>query len=142
MKLYNGTFSLRTRERLEIIDVSERISAIVSDSGIENGLVNVWAPHTTAVLAVNESDTNLWEDILSTFTRLIPVELDYHHNLKYKGLSREQNAHAHILNCLIKTDTTIPLRNKRMALGTWQSILFIELDGPRTRSVNVQVMGE
>jgi len=142
MSIYNNTFSLRTREKLEIIDVSERVSAIVSDSGIENGLVNVWTVHTTAALAVNENDTSLLEDILSTFTRLIPIESEYHHNLKYKWFSGEQNAHAHILNCLIKSYTAIPLRNKRMALGTWQSILFIELDGPRARSVDIQVMGE
>lgn len=142
MKFYNNTIPLRTQKRLEIIDVLDRVNLIVRASRIENGLVNAWTRHTTAVLAINENDTSLWKDVLSTFTRLVPIELDYHHNLKYKGLVGEQNAHAHILNCLIKPDVTIPLKKGKMALGTWQTILFIELDGPRTRTIEIQVMGE
>ena len=142
MKVYTNSLSLKTSKRLEIIDISGRVSDMVRASGVENGLVTLWVDHTTAALAINENDPSLWEDILSAFTRLVPLDADYNHNRRYRGLPSEQNAHAHILNCLIEPDTTIPLRNKEMMLGTWQSILFIELDGPRSRYVNIHVIGE
>ncbi|MCW4025964.1 MAG: secondary thiamine-phosphate synthase enzyme YjbQ, partial [Candidatus Bathyarchaeota archaeon] len=112
------------------------------ESGISDGLANLWVPHSTAAVAVNEHDTDLWEDILSAIGRLVPVKGGYRHNAKYGWSSREQNAHAHILNCMINSDVNIPLQGGRLQLGTWQSILFMELDGPRTRSIRIQVMGE
>lgn len=142
MKNVLKTIALRTGKRLEISDVSRDVRKVVDGSGIKNGLVNVWIPHTTAGLAVNEHDPDLWDDILSTMTKLVPIEASYRHNAKYWSLSREQNAHAHILDCMIKPDLTIPLKEGKMVLGTWQSILFIELDGPRNRSLHVQVLGE
>jgi len=134
--------SVRTEKKMEILDVTQDVQRIVKESEVKDGLVNLWAPHATAALAVNEHDVDLWEDILSAMRKLVPVEADYRHNAKYGWAPHEQNAHAHILNCLIKPDVTVPLHDGRMQLGTWQSILFIELDGPRSRSISVQIMGE
>lgn len=142
MKIHTGSVSLKTGKKLEIMDVTEDVHKVIRESGVERGLVNLWITHTTAALAVNEHDTDLWEDLLSAMTRLVPVKAEYRHNAKYGWSPREQNAHAHILNCLIKPDVNIPLERGRMKLGTWQSIIFIELDGPRSRSFHVQVMGE
>ena len=142
MKFHRAEFALSTRTRMEVLDVTANISKVVKESGVTKGLVNVWVPHATAAIAVNEHDTDLWKDILVAFERLVPVKADYSHNAKYGWNAGEQNAHAHILNCLIKPDVTIPLENGGLQLGTWQSILFIEMDGPRTRRVRVQVMGE
>jgi secondary thiamine-phosphate synthase enzyme len=127
---------------MEILDVTASVKKIAGESGITNGLVNVWVPHATAAIAVNEHDTGLWKDILTAFEKLVPVKGDYSHNAKYSWSAGEQNAHAHILNCLIKPDVTVPLENGSLQLGTWQSVLFIEMDGPRTRRVHVQVIGE
>lgn len=127
---------------MEVLDVTANIHKTVKESGVTNGLVNVWVPHATAAIAVNEHDTDLWKDILVAFERLVPVKAEYSHNAKYGWNAGEQNAHAHILNSLIKPDVTILLENGSMQLGTWQSVLFIEMDGPRTRRVQVQVMGE
>ena len=142
MKVHSGSFSLRTGKRLEVLDVTGEVQRIVGESGVRSGLVTAWIDHTTAALAVNEHDTDLWQDILDAFTRLVPVRGDYRHNAKYGWAPGEQNAHAHILNCLIKPDVTVPLEGGRLNLGTWQSVLFIELDGPRSRSVHAQVVGE
>lgn len=142
MKIHFGEISVRTNKKLEILDVTEGIRKVVRKSDIKAGLVNLWISHTTAALAVNEYDVDLWEDILKAMERLVPVKADYRHNAKYRWSAREQNAHAHIINCMIKPDVTIPLNNGRIQLGTWQSVLFIELDGPRTRSIHVQIMGE
>jgi len=142
LKFHHTILSLTTQKRMMILDVTGDVRSIVEESNVKNGLVNLWVPHATAAIAVNEHDTDLWEDILKTFERLVPIKDDYRHNAKYSWTAGEQNAHAHILNCLIKPNVTIPVENGRMQLGTWQSILFIEMDGPRTRRVHVQVMGE
>ncbi len=127
---------------MEIQDITDSAAKIVGESKVVNGLVNLWVPHATAAVAVNEHDEELWDDILVAFERLAPMDGSYRHNAKYSWSESEQNAHAHILNCLIKPDVTMPLENGRMRLGTWQSVLFIEMDGPRTRHVQVQIMGE
>jgi len=142
MRFYTKDVSLQTGKKMEILDVTQYVQRIVKESEVRNGLANVWAPHATAALAVNEHDVDLWEDILSAMRKLVPLEADYRHNAKYGWAPQEQNAHAHILNCMIKPDVTVPLHEGRMQLGTWQSILFIELDGPRSRSISVQIMGE
>ncbi|MEM3193603.1 MAG: secondary thiamine-phosphate synthase enzyme YjbQ [Candidatus Bathyarchaeia archaeon] len=142
MRFHLSEFSVQSRRKMEIIDVTGKVSGIIERSGVKNGLVNLWVPHTTAAIAVNERDPDLWEDILSIMEKLVPVRGDYRHNAKYGWIPSEQNAHAHILNCLIKPSITIPIENGLMLLGTWQSILFIEMDGPQTRTVQVHVMGE
>ena len=142
MKIQHGGFSVSTRKRMEILDVTSNVIKIVDESGIMNGLVHIWVPHATAAIAVNEHDTDLWDDILTAFEHLVPIKGNYRHNAKYSWTASEQNAHAHILNCLIKPSVTVPLEDGKMQLGTWQSILFIEMDGSRTRQVHVQVMGE
>jgi secondary thiamine-phosphate synthase enzyme len=142
MKIQYEEFSVSTRKRMEIQDITSNVINVVNESGIINGLVHLWVPHATATIAVNEHDTDLWDDILTAFERLVPMKGNYRHNAKYNWTANEQNAHAHIMNCLIKPNVTVPLENGKMQLGTWQSILFIELDGLRTRQVNVQVMGE
>jgi secondary thiamine-phosphate synthase enzyme len=142
MKIHHGEFSVSTRKRMEIQDITSNVIKVVNESGIMNGLVHLWVPHATAAIAVNEHDTELWDDILTAFEHLVPIKGDYHHNAKYSWTESEQNAHAHILNCLIKPDVTVPLEDGKMQLGTWQSILFIEMDGSRTRQVHIQIIGE
>ena len=142
MTIYNGSFQVSATRRLEVVDLTSKVSDVVRESGLENGIVIVYLPHATAAVAINEHDGDLWEDIMASLSRLVPIHGDYRHNAKYAGWSKEQNAHAHIINCMLKPDVTIPLRGGEMTLGTWQSILLIELDGPRTRKIIVQVMGE
>ena len=142
MNFYSQELRISTRKRMEILDITEDVHRIVMKSGIKNGLVNLWVPHATAAIAVNEHDTDLWEDIMNILQKIAPLKGDYRHNAKYRWSVGEQNAHAHILNCLIKPGVSIPLENGRMHLGTWQSILFIEMNGSRSRRVHVQVMGE
>jgi len=142
MKKMFKTLPLKTKKKLEISDITQDIVTVVNNSNIANGLVNMWIPHTTAGLMVNEHDPDLWNDILSTMLKMVPLKANYHHNAKYGHLSREQNAHAHILSCLISPSLSIPLKEGRMILGTWQAILFFELDGPRNRSLHIQILGE
>ncbi len=133
---------IRSSKRLEILDITDKVEKSVSGSGISDGFVVIWEPHTTATIAVNENDPELWQDILEKFTELVPIKGNYRHNAKYRGIASEQNAHAHILNCLSGSSISIPLVKGRLVLGTWQRILFIELDGPRSRKVILQIVGE
>jgi len=142
MNVYSRDVRISTSKRIEILDVTREVQRMVEESGIRNGLVNIWVPHSTAAIAVNEHDTDLWEDIIDVLQKIAPVKGDYRHNAKYSWSMGEQNAHAHILSSLINSGVTIPLENGRMHLGTWQSILFIEMDGSRSRRIYVQIIGE
>lgn len=142
MRLWRGEVSVRSSRRLEVIDVTREVRRLVRESGISEGLASAWVPHTTAALTVNEPDPDLWEDILEALARLVPVEGDYRHNAKYSGLPGEQNAHAHILSSIIQPGIAIPVSSGDLDLGTWQAVLLVELDGPRTRRVRVTVLGE
>ena len=142
MKIYRREFTISTHKRMEIQDITNTVANVVEESRIVNGLVHLWVPHATAAIAVNEHDTDLWDDILTALENLAPINDNYRHNAKYSWTASEQNAHAHILNCLVKPSVTVPLENGKMQLGTWQSVLVIEMDGPRTRQVQVQVIGE
>ena len=142
MKTVFKTLHLKTKKKLEISDITQTIIPLVHESQITNGLINIWIPHTTAGLTVNEHDPDLWNDMLSTMVKLVPLKAHYSHNAKYGPLSREQNAHAHILSSLMKPSLSIPLTGGEMILGTWQSILLVELDGPRNRSLHIQILGD
>ncbi|MEM1514732.1 MAG: secondary thiamine-phosphate synthase enzyme YjbQ [Candidatus Bathyarchaeia archaeon] len=142
LKVHLVDLSIKSKEKMQIINVTGEVGGIIERSGIKNGLINLWVPHTTAAITVNENDPDLWMDILAVMEKIAPTRGNYRHNAKYKCVPGEQNAHAHILSSLIKTFITIPIVDGRMLLGTWQSILFIEMDGPRTRTIHVQIIGE
>ena len=142
MKYINDSFKVKTGKRLEVIDITNDVEKIIRKSGIKEGVLIVFEPHTTAAITINENDPELFEDLINIYTKIAPIEQRYQHNLKYEGVPGEQNAHAHILSSLIKPSVIVPITNGRTQLGTWQRILFIEMDGPRTRNVYVKVIGE
>lgn len=132
-------FSIRTTGMVEIIDITQKVDSAVKESGVKDGLCFVFTPHSTACLSMNENDPDLMEDIKENLVRLVPIKGRYRHNAKYTGLPGEQNAHAHILSSIIKPYLVVPIINGSLKLGTWQSLFLIELDGPRSREIMVQV---
>ncbi len=144
--MFRGEFTLKSRERVEIIDITSRLEKIVEKSGLKDGFVLAYTGHVTACLTINENDRELLEDIKENLLRLVPIDPHlvnsrYSHNEKYSSMSGEQNTHAHILATLIKPSIIVPIERGRLKLGTWQSLFFFELDGPRSRGVRVQVWG-
>jgi secondary thiamine-phosphate synthase enzyme len=124
----------KTRNAIDFIDLSDKVQEIVSQSGVKNGVVHVFAPHATGVLVLTESDYNLLEDIKVFLEELAPAHADYRH---------PSNAHAHLRSMLLPPDKTLPVVEGRVEFGTWQSLLFVETDVyPRERTVTVQVLGE
>ncbi|WP_372915080.1 secondary thiamine-phosphate synthase enzyme YjbQ [Pyrococcus kukulkanii] len=122
-----------TSKEIEIIDITEKIREIVGKSGVEDGIVVVFTRHTTAGIIINENESGLISDLEKTLEKLIPKGAGYSHDRV------DNNAHSHLRAIILGSSVVIPVENGRLALGTWQSVLFVELDGPRTREIYVKV---
>ncbi|MEO0288846.1 MAG: secondary thiamine-phosphate synthase enzyme YjbQ [candidate division WOR-3 bacterium] len=129
-------FSLNTEQNEEIIDITDRVEQIVNNSSIKNGIVHIYIPHATAGIILNESaDPNIKTDFLNALNKFIPKRAGYLHD-RIDG-----NAAAHIKSSLVGSSITLPLKDGKLILGTWQSIMFCEFDGPRSsRKVIVQII--
>ena len=136
MKIIEKDFRISTKSRNQMIDITSKVSSIVSQSGITDGDVIVYCPHTTAAITINENaDPSVPHDILLTLSELMPQHRPgYRH---YEG-----NSDAHCKSSLIGCSRQILIKDKSLSLGTWQGIFFCEFDGPRSRRVIVQVRGE
>ena len=126
--------TVRTREHDDVLDVTDRVQQVVSESGVQTGLCHVYVPHTTAGVFINENaDPDVMADVIATLEALVPWKRQYRH--------AEGNAAAHIKSSLIGTSQTIAVHSGRLTLGRWQAIYFAEFDGPRERQLQVTVLG-
>jgi secondary thiamine-phosphate synthase enzyme len=126
-------FSVRTRKAQEMFDITERVAEVVNRSGVSDGICLVYVPHATAAVVINENaDPNVCEDILEALARLIPEGRWRHDRV-------DNNAAAHIKATILGPSEAVPIRGGRLGLGTWQSLMLVELDGPRNRTVIVEV---
>ncbi len=130
------TLSVRTQRSVEVVDVTSMVETVVRASGVREGIAVVQTPHTTTAVVVNERESGLTQDLLDWAGRMAPRGAGYRHD------GTDGNAHAHLGGMMLGSSVTLPVTGGRMALGTWQSVLFVELDGPRDRRLHVQVMGE
>ena len=136
MKIINETFSISTKQRNQMIDITAQVHSFVSQSGITNGDAIVYCPHTTAAITINENaDPSVPHDILLTLEELLP-----HHRPGYRH--SEGNSDAHCKSSLLGCSEQILIKDRSLDLGTWQGIFFCEFDGPRSRKVIVQVRGK
>lgn len=134
MKILNESFSFSTRGEIDFVDLTGKVEEVVRKSGVKNGLVHVFAPHATGILILTEFEPSLENDIRNVLERLVPKRGSYQH---------PSNAHSHLRSMLLSPDRTLPILNGHVALGTWQSLIFVETDVyPRQRTVIVQVIGE
>jgi secondary thiamine-phosphate synthase enzyme len=132
--------SLQTQKPLEIVDITAEAEAAVAASGIVNGQLNVMSRHTTAFIAINEKEESLLEDMETFLKRFVPRDGNYRHNLT--SVDGRDNAHSHLLGLFMNASETVPIADGRLMLGEWQSLFFIELDGPRDRrNVLLQISG-
>jgi secondary thiamine-phosphate synthase enzyme len=130
-----GSFSIDTSQSTEFIDITREVERQVGKSGISEGLANIYTRHTTTAIIINENEPGLVEDYRALLDSLVPVGRGYHHD------RIDRNAHAHLRSILLGPSKTVPVKDGRLQLGTWQRIFLVELDGPRRRNVIVQVMG-
>jgi secondary thiamine-phosphate synthase enzyme len=136
MNIIQEDFRISTKGRNQMIDITGRIGSLVGQSGITDGDVIIYCPHTTAAITINENaDPSVPHDLLLTLEELLPQRRSgYRHS--------EGNSDSHCKSSLIGCSEQILIRGGALQLGTWQGIFFCEFDGPRSRKVIVQVRGE
>jgi secondary thiamine-phosphate synthase enzyme len=136
MKIEQESFNISTRSRSQMIDITSKVQSFVSESGIADGDVIVYCPHTTAAVTINENaDASVQHDILLTLEDLLPQRRSgYRHS--------EGNSDAHCKSSLVGCSEQLLVKNGHLQLGTWQGVYFCEFDGPRSRHVIVQVRGQ
>ena len=126
---------VRSSKKNEMIDITRDIQEIVNEENLENGIVIVYVPHTTAGITINEgADPSVQRDIIKTLKKMIPESGDYHHS--------EGNSDAHIKASLIGSSVNVIVNQNRLVLGTWQHIFFYEGDGPRNRKVIIDFISK
>ena len=136
MKIVQEEFRVSTRSRNQMIDITSQVRSLIDKSGVTDGDVIVYCPHTTAAITINENaDPSVPHDMLLTLEELLPQHRSgYRHS--------EGNSDSHCKSSLIGCSEQILIKGGSLQLGTWQGIFFCEFDGPRSRKVIVQVRGE
>jgi secondary thiamine-phosphate synthase enzyme len=140
-KVFNRIVDWITSERMQLLNITERINEIVRKSGIRDGLVHLQSLHTTSGVFLNEWQDALIHDVKRFLEQVAARDQYYRHNdPKYSDCERK-NADSHMRGMLMGQTLCLQVRNASVLLGTWQSIIFAEFDGPRSRSLAVQVSG-
>ena len=121
---------VETGERVEVRDVTDEVAATVPDD-VDRGVCTVYCPHTTAGVVVNEAERGLLRDLEAALERLVPRGAGYDHD------AVDDNADAHLRATLLGESVSVPVADGALALGTWQSVLLVEGDGPRRRRLEV-----
>ena len=130
-----NSITVHSGSRNEMIDITTEVQEVVDKSGVKDGYVILYVPHTTAAITINEgADPSVKHDILSALNKLIPHDSSYRH--------AEGNSDAHIKSSIIGCNETVLIENGKLVLGIWQHIFFFEGDGPRTRKVYIGVFGK
>ncbi len=125
---------ITTTTQTELIDITDRVRAVIKDSGISDGICAISTRHTTSSIIINENEHGLRKDILEMLEDLIPKNKGYAHD------QIDNNAHAHLRAVLLGMSEIVPVEDGHIVLGTWQRIFFVELDGPRNRTINIKII--
>ncbi len=133
------TIKLKSKGDTDIIDITDSVSGCVESSKVKNGIVTVFVPGSTAGLTTIEYEPGLIEDIRQSLEVIAPRRGEYHHNLRW----HDGNGFSHVRAAILGPSLTVPFSNKRLRLGTWQQIVFIDFDNrSRSRELVLQIMGE
>jgi secondary thiamine-phosphate synthase enzyme len=133
--MHTQRFDIRTPDRDAMLDITDSVGQAVRDSGVQEGAVTVYVPHTTAGVTINENaDPDVIHDVLAALDEAVPWRQGFYRH-------GEGNS-AHVKSSMMGCSTTIPVTGGGLPLGTWQSVFFCEFDGPRTRHYIVTVVGE
>jgi secondary thiamine-phosphate synthase enzyme len=126
------TLNIKSRAKTELIDITDEVREVITESGVKHGICHLYVPHTTAGITINEgADPAVRRDIITHLGRIIPFEGDYQH--------MEGNSAAHIKSSLTGVSHFVLIEEGKPLLGTWQSIYFCEFDGPRHRRVVLMI---
>jgi secondary thiamine-phosphate synthase enzyme len=137
---YFHEISVKTSEPVQFVDITERVREAIIASGISEGIATVFSRHTTSAVKINERCDRLQQDMKAHLENVVP-SVDYSHD--EDTVDDRPNARGHLMSMMLGASETIPVNNGSLALGGWQSVFFVELDGPRAeRKVFVKILGE
>lgn len=136
---YSETISVSTKGETDIINITDDVSKIVEKSGMKNGIGCVFVPGATGAITTIEYEPGLLQDLPKALERLFPKNIEYkHHETWHDG-----NGHSHVRASIIGPSLVVPIKNGKLILGTWQQIVFVELDvRKRKREIIVQIVGD
>ena len=140
-KMFNRIVDWITNDRMQLINVTDRINDIVRKSGVRDGIVHLQSLHTTTAVFINEWQDALLHDVRSFLDDLINREQSWRHNDPNYSDCERKNADSHLRGMIMGQTLSLQVRNSCVLLGTWQSIILAEFDGPRSRSLSIQVSG-
>ena len=141
MKTFFEELKIATKADFELVEITSKVKDVIAKSGIKNGFVIIFSPHTTGLVRISENEKGLMGDYKDFFGKVVPAKGEYRHNKT--NVDDRPNAHAHLQSMLVNSSESVPLRDGKLLLGTWQTIFFVELDGARPeRKVTIEVMGE
>jgi secondary thiamine-phosphate synthase enzyme len=135
------TITVQTAERVELVDLTERLTTFVAAAGVSEGILSVWSLHTTCAVFINEVQSALHADIKRALEQIVHRETDWMHNDPAHSDCDRGNADAHLRAMLLGHSLTLQVTGAEIVLGHWQRVLAAELDGPRSRTLRLQIMG-
>jgi secondary thiamine-phosphate synthase enzyme len=141
LAVHGETFVVQTDERIDLVDVTDRIIEVVRRVGVREGLVNLWALHTTCAVFINEYQAALLSDIKRFLEQVVARDAEWMHNDPAHSDCDRMNADSHLRAMLLGHSLTLQVSGGDLVLGQWQRILMAELDGPRARTLRAQVWG-
>jgi secondary thiamine-phosphate synthase enzyme len=128
--------TISTSKKQELVDITDKVNAIVEKSKVKQGLCSIFTTHATAAIVINENaDPNICLDTIDALDKLVKEGIWRHDSI-------DNNAASHIKSTILGPSETIPIKNSSLQLGTWQSSMLVELDGPRNRKIIVQIIGD
>jgi secondary thiamine-phosphate synthase enzyme len=146
MKIKKQIIKKESKSQVEFINITHDVQEVIDGSGIRDGQMLVFSPHSTASIAINEDESLLLQDFQRLLYRLVPIDERYSHDLfelkKTVRSDGRSNGHSHCKDFLLGVSETIPIADGKMLLGGHQSIFFVEMDGARKRDIVVQIIGE
>ena len=133
------TIQLRTRGDADMLDITQEVAREVGSSGVDSGIVTIFAPSATSGLTTIEYESGALADLKQVFDEVVPENRDYRHNLRWG----DGNGHSHVRAALLGPSLTVPFSGGRLLLGTWQHVTYIDFDNrPRRRELILQILGE
>jgi secondary thiamine-phosphate synthase enzyme len=139
--VYSESLLVQSDKRIGLVDITDVVMERIRQSNVREGLASLWSMHTTCALFINEAQKALHVDILRVLEQVVDRDAEWMHNDPQHSDCDRMNADAHLRAMLLGHSVTLQISSGELVLGQWQRVLVAELDGPRARSVRIQVMG-
>ena len=139
MSVYSDEINIKTNGEVDIVNITNNIQSIVTESKIKNGICCIFVPGSTGTITTIEYEPGLMKDLPTALEKIAPKDIYYNHHETW----HDDNGHSHVRASLMGPGISIPIKNGKIIHGTWQQFVFVELDtSPRNRNIIIQIVGE